>query len=348
LLTKIALFFLCASTLLCAADQVVLKNGDIITGTVIKKDGDKLTLKSEFLGEVTMPWSAVKSIKSDQALNVVLPGGEIVKGKIATTGDNLAVAAPSGEKTAALTAVTAVRDDAEQHNWERLQHPGFFELWTSAYNAGLALARGNARTATLTNTFAASRTTTKDKITVHFNEMYATALINNVNGTTASSLAGGWAYNRNLNPKLFLATTNEYDHDRFQSLNLRAVFGAGAGWNAVKSAKTTLSFQGGADYEKEVFMANIDRNSAEVNFGDNFTYKASASTNITESFFIYPNLSDTGQYRFNFNLSAVTSIKKWLGWHVSFTDNFLSDPVLGRLRNDLILSTGFQLAFAPK
>jgi len=47
-------------------------------------------------------------------------------------------------------------------------------------------------------------------------------------------------------------------------------------------------------------------------------------------------------------LSAVTATKKWLGWHISFTDNYLSDPVLGRLPNDYILSTGFQLAFPSK
>jgi len=347
------LLSLCACALLPAADQVVLKNGDTITGTVIKKDGDKLTLKSEFLGEVTMPWSAVKSLKSDQELNVVLPGGETVKGKLSTAGDNLSVAASGGEKSAALTAVSAVRNDAEQHNWERLQHPGILELWTGTFNLGLALARGNARTATLTNAFTATRVTTHDKVIVHFNEIYATALATQANGlqansTTASSLSGGWEYNRNINPKWFLATTNEYDHDRFQDLNLRAVFGAGAGWNAVKTAKATLSFQAGADYNHEAFMAGLSRGTGEVNFGDDLLYKISPATSVTESFRMYPNLSDTGQYRINFNLSAVTAIKKWLGWHVSFTDNYQSDPVLGRLRNDLILSTGFQLAFAPK
>jgi hypothetical protein len=346
LLTRIVVLSLSVATLLCAADQVVLKNGDIITGTVIKKDGDKLTLKSEFLGEVTMPWSAVKSLKSDQELNVVLPGGETVKGKVSTAGDNLDVAAPSGEKTAPLTTVTAVRDAAEQHSWERLQHPGLFELWTGAYNAGLALARGNARTATLTNAFSASRTTTKDKIILNFSEIYATALVDNKSAATASSIVGGWEYDRNFNPKWFVSVTNNYDHDRFQDLAIRAVFGAGAGFNAVKTAKASLSFQGGADFERESFE-NLGRNSAEVNFGDTFIYKAGA-TNITQTFFIYPNLSDTGQYRFNFNLSAVTAIKKWLGWHVSFNDNYLSNPVLGRLSNDVILSTGLQLAFAPK
>jgi putative salt-induced outer membrane protein len=342
------LLSLCACSILCAADQVVLKNGDTITGTVIKKDGDKLTIKSEFLGEVTMPWSAVKSLKSDQELNVVLPGGETVKGKLTTAGDNLDVAAPSGEKTAALTTVTAVRNDAEQHNWERLQHPRILDLWTGSYNFGLALARGNARTATLTNAITATRDTTKDKIVLHFNEIYASALVNNVSSATASSLSGGWEYNRNLNPRWFIATTNEYDHDRFQSLNLRAVFGAGAGWNAIKTAKAQLSFQAGADYNREAYMAGIGRSTAEVNFGDDLLYKFSSTTSLTQSLRIYPNLSDTGQYRLNFNLSAVTAIKKWLGWHVSFTDTFQSDPVLGRLGNDLILSTGFQLAFASK
>jgi putative salt-induced outer membrane protein YdiY len=338
---------LCACTLLCA-DQVVLKNGDIITGSVIKKDGAKLTIKSEFLGEVSIPWTAIKSLKSDQELVVVLPGGESVKGKVSTSGDNLDVAAANGEKSAPLSGVTAVRDDAEQHAWERLQHPGIFELWNGTYDLGLAMTRGNARTTSLTNNFTAARVTTHDKITAHFNQIYASSLANNVNSTTASAVRGDWEYNRDLNPKLFLATTNAYEHDRFQDLNLRAVFGAGAGWNPVKTGKANLTFQAGADYEKEDFMDHSNRNSAEVNFGDDLLYKPSGVTSITQSFRMYPNLSDTGQYRLNFDLSAVTALKKWLGWHVTFSDRFLSDPVEGRLRNDLLLSTGFRLSFAAK
>ena len=62
-----------------AADQVVLTNGDTITGAIVKKDGATLTIKSEFLGVVTMPWSAVKSLRSEAELNVVLPAGQTVK-----------------------------------------------------------------------------------------------------------------------------------------------------------------------------------------------------------------------------------------------------------------------------
>ena len=92
-----------------AADQVVLTNGDTITGAIVKKDGGKLTIKSEFLGEVTMPWSAVKSIRSNAELSVVLPSGETVKGKIASAGDQLQVAVGGQTKTAPLAGVAALQ-----------------------------------------------------------------------------------------------------------------------------------------------------------------------------------------------------------------------------------------------
>ena len=126
----------------------------------------------------------------------------------------------------------------------------------------------------------------------------------------------------------------------------RQVFGGAAGWNALKKGKANLSFQAGADYEREGFMDNTNRNSAELNFGDDLLYKFSPVTSLTQSFRMYPNLSDTGQYRLNFDLTAVTALKKWLGWHVTFSDRYLSDPVEGRLRNDVVLSTGFRLSFA--
>src|ERR1039458_9385888 len=72
--------FLSCSAL--AADHVLLSNGDTLTGAIVKKDGDTLTIKSELLGVVSMPWKAVKSITSDAELNVVLPSGETVKGKL--------------------------------------------------------------------------------------------------------------------------------------------------------------------------------------------------------------------------------------------------------------------------
>ena len=171
-----------------AADQIVLTNGDTITGSIIKKDGAKLTVKSEFLGEVSMPWSAVKSIKSDSELSVVLPSGETVKGKLASAGDQLQVVVGTQTTMAPLSGVSAVRNDAEQHNYERLQHPRFSELWIGNVDFGLALARGNSRTDTLTTAAAAARVTSTDKLSVYFNQIHGTARVNDLTSTDRKSV----------------------------------------------------------------------------------------------------------------------------------------------------------------
>src|SRR5882724_3720200 len=160
------------------ADQVTLKNGDTITGSIVKKDGDKLTIKSEFLGEVTMPWTAVTSIKSDAPLFVGLPGGKEVNGKLTTAGSSVEVETPGGRQNAPLAEVSSVRNQAEEDRYQRLLAPGWLDLWAGYFDLGYAIARGNAKTDTLTTAFNASRPTRTDKTTVYFNQIYSTATIN--------------------------------------------------------------------------------------------------------------------------------------------------------------------------
>ena len=324
------------------ADQVVLKNGDTITGNIIKKDGARLTIKSEFLGEVSMPWTAVQSVKSDAALTVVLPGGETVAGTVATANGRIEIAG----KSAALTEVGDIRNPDEQRSWERIQHPGILQLWTGSFDLGYALARGNARTNTLTNGLNATRVTRRDKTKLYFTQIRASARVNGVVSRLANATRGGWQYNRDITPKLFGQLFNDYEFDRFQNLDLRFVFGGGLGLNAVKTEKANLTIMGGGAYNREKFRGDIKRNSAEAYFGDDFLYKFSAATSFTQSFRLFPNLSNTGEYRMNFDLGAVTVLRRWLSWNVTASDRFLSNPVFGRQRNDILLTTGFRVSFA--
>jgi hypothetical protein len=86
---RIWLVMLCHALL---ADQVALKNGDRVSGKVVKKDGPNLVFATELMGTVTIPWASVTGVKSDQDLNVVLPGDRTAKGKIDTSASNLEVA----------------------------------------------------------------------------------------------------------------------------------------------------------------------------------------------------------------------------------------------------------------
>ena len=74
------------------ADQVVLKNGDRLTGSIEKSDDKTLVIKTEFAGEVTIDWPAIQEINSSAPLHVSLSNGQTVVGTVTTSEGNLAVA----------------------------------------------------------------------------------------------------------------------------------------------------------------------------------------------------------------------------------------------------------------
>ena len=57
-----------------SADQIILKNGDRVTGSIVKKEGKNLTVKTDVMGTVTIPWDQVTDLKTGETLNVVLSG----------------------------------------------------------------------------------------------------------------------------------------------------------------------------------------------------------------------------------------------------------------------------------
>src|SRR6516225_12321254 len=100
------------------ADQVVLKNGDKLTGTIVDSDGKTLTLKSEsvgrvedskFVGEVKIQWDAIQSITSSQPLHVTSKDGQTLVGNVTTEDGKFDVqTANSGQVAVAKDVVQNV------------------------------------------------------------------------------------------------------------------------------------------------------------------------------------------------------------------------------------------------
>jgi hypothetical protein len=41
---------------------------------------------------------------------------------------------------------------------------------------------------------------------------------------------------------------------------------------------------------------------------------------------MFNNLSNSGEYRVNFDMSATTALLKWLNWNIALSDRYLSNP----------------------
>jgi len=56
-------------------------------------------------------------------------------------------------------------------------------------------------------------------------------------------------------------------------------------------------------------------------------------------------MSELGQYRGQFDTSMLTKLSTWLGWQITLSDRYLSNPLPGIKKNDLLLTTGLRLTF---
>jgi putative salt-induced outer membrane protein YdiY len=335
------------------ADEVKLKNGDRLTGTVVKSDGKTLTLKTEFVGVVNIAWDAVEQVNAGQPLYLGLNDGQTVAGTVAATADKYEVATKdAGNVSVAKSAIKTIRNQEEQTAFlaevERLRNPSLLDLWAGSVDLGYALTRGNADTNTFTFGANALRATTRDKISVYATAIKANARNFKTNTTdpTANAIRGGGRYEINLSSRSFAFGFGDLEFDEFQKLDLRTVLGGGLGYRAIKNERTQLDVFGGGSYNKEYFSTGLRRSSGEVLMGEELTHRISSRSLLKERLVFFPNLSDRGEYRMNFDTSLVTNLSRWLSWQVTYSNRFLSNPVPGAKNNDVFITTGIRLAFA--
>lgn len=373
------LFLFLLWTIPALADQIVLKNGDRLTGSITKADGKTLVIKTDYAGDVTVKFDAIQSMTSAGDLNVSL-GGKTVVGPVTTSGDDVIVATrTAGSVEAPKSSVTMLRNPAEQAAYEKTLHPGLLDGWAGGANLGFALTAGNSETRNLNIGFNATRTGLHDKLILNETSIYAAtsklALQPIPAQTTANSNGGGIRYDRDFAPRAFGFGSGDFFNNSLQNLDLRYILGGGIGYHAIKTANTTLDLLAGINYTHESFSDLMETNaapppatltynhsdsSAALTVGDNLTHKLGKNSVFTQSFLLYPSFSQTNIafpgatpndvriLRGAFNLGLVTKLHKWLGWQLTLSDVFDNHPLASNPpieRNDITFATGLNISF---
>jgi len=234
------------------ADQVVLKNGDRLTGTITKSDQKSLIVKTDYADEITIKWTAIQEITSTQPLHVATQGGKTVAGPVTTSDGTFVVATQTGSVSVQRDEVTALRNDVEQAEYEKRLHPPLWQGWAGGATLGFGLTGGNSETKNLSLAFTGDRKTSHDEITMYENTVYATNdAPTAVPHVTANTDQGGARYSRNITKLLFGYGSADFQTDALQELNLRSIFGGGLGIHAINTSHTTLDFLGGLNFTHE-------------------------------------------------------------------------------------------------
>ena len=347
LFTGIFLFFSGASV---RADQVTLKNGDRLSGAIVKADGKTLILTTEYAGDVTLKWSAVDSVSTAEPVHVALAGGQTVRGTVSgAAGREEIDTEGSGKKLESLDSFVAIRSDAEEAIYQAdqrlLLHPRLTDFWSAFFDAGLSVTRGNTDSLNVALQGKAVREAPKNKFTIHGAYVEAKNTAAGVTSTTANETLGDLRDDINLTDRIFVFGSSEFEHNPIQLLDFRYVLDAGAGYHVIKSMSTSFDLFGGGSYKEDRFSSGMRVKSAQALAGDEFDYKLNDRAGLSERLTFYPNLSQTGQYYVTFDTTATTKLYRWISWQLTFSDRYLSNPVPGTKKNDLLLTTGLRVTF---
>ncbi len=311
------------------ADQITLKNGDRLTGKVIKQDDKELVLQTEFAGLITISKSNIEKILREAVYQ------EEEKAVIEKLTETKTEPVKTDEETTATAAATVTAP----------KQLGFTEGWEGAANVGFSLTSGNSKTNTLTAGVRAEKSGENDKWTFYTNALRSRNRVGLVNVTTSNAIWGGLRYDRNITKKVFAFGLYDYERDIPQSLKYRSVVGGGLGYHAIKNDQTELDFFGGAAWNKTWFTTGLTRSSAEVLVGNTLKHKLNDRVKFQQGFTFYPNLTQTGEYRFVFDSTLSADLTKRFGLFVTVADRFNSLPLAGVEKNDFLFATGLKVSF---
>jgi len=341
------LFFLVFANSLLFADQIAFKNGDRLTGAILKSDAKILVIRTAVAGEVTAAWQEIQGLTSDQPLYVGLVDGATLVGRVTTREGRLEIATKTGTVEAPKENVAALRNEAEQRAFEKSQRPDFLHRWEGGLDAGFDLTRGNSDTRNFRFAFRAERKVGRDNLTLYAETLYSIDDLPNASPhITEDERRGSARFDRDLASRLFAFANADFMSDGLQDLNLRSVFGGGIGYHLIKRHRTTLDLLGGANFTRENYI-EIQRNLGAGQVGEEFKLKLGKNTSLIQNFAYFPDLTEHGgNYRTNFRLGTITMIIKWLGWQNNLTDSYVTNPPAGKKRNEIVFTSGLHVSFS--
>jgi putative salt-induced outer membrane protein YdiY len=352
LLSKIvpAIAIIIVAISISSAAEIVLKNGDRITGRIVKKENNELSVETEAMGVVKIKLSMVERYKTTESLAVTLNDDRVLIGAIRSEGTTLFIdSSETGPKTVETSSLKSIRTLEEQKKFDAtpasVPPEGIFAFWSGTLDVGFSMTAGNSDTRSFTGAFRGVREKNSNKLAVYANALQVRNSTNGPVRITGQSIWSGARLDADITKKWFVFGSGDFEYNKPQRLDIRAVLGAGGGYHILRSDRAGLNITAGFTNNYENFSTGLTRNSAEALIGQDLRLRINNRARLTNRFVIYPNLSNTGNYRALLDASLQTDLNNWLGWHVTIGNRYNSRPVTATEKNDFLMSTGLRVSF---
>lgn len=211
------------------ADEVILTNGDKLSGEIVSKTDHVLAFKTSYAGTIKIVWAEVEHLSIDEAAHVILIDGTDIGNTTLATNT---AASPKIQQIAEINP--AIK-------------PNFMNK--GQVNFGLEIDRGNSDIDDYHLDSETEFRWLKDRLTFELS-----GDLEDSNGRSTQQNAELLTdYDHFLNEKLFASVGLLLEHEKFADLDLRTTLTSGIGYQIFENTRTNLYIEGGPGYIWENF-----------------------------------------------------------------------------------------------
>lgn len=349
------------------ADTVYLADGSQLHGTVEMASADKLTLKTGFAGELSLPRDQVVGVDTDAPQSVSLTDGRTINARLAYTPDEPGqryivggvahrVAATAGKALGPISQIAPQRvaakaeeaKKAEQHVLPEasLAPPNDDDYWSGEAELGINGNSGN----TDNRSVLASASILRDTGPTRLSFSASIDREQEDGEQTADEYQGNGRYENDFSPRAFWYVQEELEKDRFQNLDLRSRTTVGPGYFLVRRDQLIFKVRGGVGYQYEDYTGDASsQGEATAELGWDYAEIFDNWVKLSHELTVYPELtsSPTDNYTLDSVLAAQVPLASSAVWGVklSLENEYDSNPQPGVESTDTTYSVGITRSF---
>ena len=314
-----ALAVACFLGVTSSAEQITLVNGDRIVAPVLEENDSFVVVDHPVFGHLQIPREQIVVIMTDVTEDT---GGTVIDSQEVYVEDVEASDAPPPPEEVAA--------DEERK-----------KLWEARLEITFSAVEGNSNTQDFRGAFAAKRET--DATIFKFDAVYYVAASN---GDRTDNAASVGVENEWLIPdsKWSYFVYARWTYDEFQSWDYRITGGGGLKYHLVEKENYDLKLLGGIGFIKE-FGSNNDDIQPEALFGVEGEWRIAEKQKLTYFATIFPNLSETGEFRTVSGLHWTHELNDSLDFILGLYHEYQSQVDPGFDKNDLRIYGGLGVNF---
>lgn len=315
---KIALY--CSAILLspppASAQSVILhlRNGDRITGNIVKEETNQITLKTTWFNIVVVPTEEIKTRETN-----------VVEGARHPPLPTTTAPTPG---TAGVSAATPIK-------------PLGPKRWTGEAQAGVDLLFSERNRQLYSGRLKATYAHSRFRNLLDYQFTYG-----RTEGVLSDNrMYGSMKSDYDLTRKFYVYNLGGAGYDEIRRIDLHYEVGPGVGYHLIKLTNFVLNTEVGVNYQ---FENRADDTRSEIffyRFAEDVTWKINARLSFDEKFEFFPRVQDWGHYRFRFESNLRYALVNKFAFIVTVLDQYDSGPPEGVPQNDLQVRSSIGVKF---